>query len=342
MTTLLLDYDPVLYVSASVGEKRTILAVHHHSGDEYEFANRTAFWGHHKKKAGGWLAEYNAAKKDPANYRKAEDFDITDVQTPEPISKAITTIKSQIQGLKETLGADNYYGYTGKGEVFRVDVSTIVKYKGNRDGVLRPILLDELKDYVVSKHGCKIVTRIEADDACSMDSYEAWVKFKKSGDEADKKILAFVDKDYWQCAGFMYNTNWQEPVCGYDGFGWLKLNDKGDVRGRGRMWLYFQVLSGDDADNYFANSATEMKWGDKAAFNLLKDCTNDKEAFTALVAGYKTLYPSPKIITGWRGDAFEIDWLYVLQENFTLAKMLRWEGDKIDVQVVLEKLGVVN
>lgn len=112
------------------------------------------------------------------------------------------------------------------------------------------------------------------------------------------------------------------------------------MKGRGRMWLYQQVLNGDDADNYFANSACDMKWAEKSAYALLKDCKNDKEAIEALVKGYKTLYPQPKAITGWRGDTLDITWLTMLQENFTLAHMLRHKEDKVDVVATMKKLGV--
>ena len=64
-------------------------------------------------------------------------------------------------------------------------------------------------------------------------------------------------------------------------------------------------------------------------------------AFEALVTGYKTLYPVKKTIKGWRGDDIEIDWLYMLQENFNLAKMLRSEDEKpTNIKEVLTKLKV--
>lgn len=337
MTRLCFDYDPVLYECGFIGETRSVKVVHRQSGDEYEFPNRTAFFGHWKKKAGGWLAEYNEGRKTP---RLAEEFDYIDVQTPEPIANCIHTMKQIIQGLKEVCGAETYYGYSGKGDSFRLGVSTVIKYKGNRDGMLRPIHLDELKEYLRKNHALHLVEGIEADDACSIDLYDAYQVWKKTKSDDDKLVLAYVDKDYLQCAGHLYNTKQQDGIDTYDGFGWLNVNDKGAVKGRGRMWLYQQVLSGDDADNYHANSASSMKWAEKSAYNLLKDCKTDKEAFEALVKGYKQLYPAPKKIIGWRGDEIEIDWLYVLQENFTLAKMLRWEGDKTDVKEVMDKLGV--
>lgn len=356
MTKVLFDYDPLLYAAGGVGETRTIKAVHRQSGDEYEFANRTSFWGHWKKKAGGWLKEYNDAKSE-GNRRTPESFDIIDVQTPGPIEQCVMVLKQMIAETKETVGAKSYYGYSGKGTVFREDVSQVLKYKGNRDGALRPVHLNDLKDYLVKKHGCEIITGIEADDACSIDSYNAWKKWKKTGNDADKLILAFVDKDYWQCAGHLYNTNQKKSLSQGEVFGGLYWDEtKKEVTGCGRMWLYFQVMNGDDADNYYANAASAMKWADKSAYDILKDAKNDKEAFEALVKGYKLLYPSPKSIIGWRGYEdpkdrtilkensedfrIDIDWKSMLQENFTLAKMLRWREDKTNVLEVMDKLGV--
>lgn len=356
MTRVCFDYDPILYTAAAIGETRSVKIVHRESGDEYEFPTRTAFYGHWKKKAGGWLAEYNKAK---TTQRTADEFDYFDIQTPEPIEHCMHTARKVIESVKEAVGASSYYGYSGKGQVFRVDVSTIMKYKGNRDDVMRPVHLDALKDYLVKRHGCKIIEKIEADDACSMDSYEAYAKWKKSQSDKDKLILAAVDKDYLQCPAHLIHPYDLGKVDSHDGsFGFLQLETKGAqelVKGRGRMWLYHQVMSGDDADFYCANSASDMKWGPKSSYKLLEGAKTDKEAFEALVEGYKTLYPQPKKIIGWRGyeDAkrtilkpnasefeIEIDWLYVMQENFSLAMMLRKPGDKIDVKATLDKLGV--
>jgi hypothetical protein len=362
MTRLIFDYDPILYECGFIGEKRHVKVVHRASGDDYEFPNRTAFWGHHLKRAGGWLAQYNEGRTSP---RLPDEFDCIDVQVPESITVPINTIKSTIQGLKEVCNADQgYYGYSGKGDSFRLGLSTVLKYKGNRDSALRPLLLDDLKDYLMKHHACKLVSGIEADDACSIDQFDGYQKWKQSKSDMDKLILAYVDKDYLQCTGHLYNTNKQDGICTHEGFGWLELVERvstsgkkvEEVKGRGRMWLYQQVMDGDSSDNYCANSASDMKWGAKSAYALLKDAKNDKQAFEALVKGYKLLYPAPKTIVGWRGyedgdrkkkllpnaSEFEIkiDWLYMMQENFTMAFMLRRLGDKIDVRSTLDKLGI--
>ncbi len=343
--TLCFDYDFLLYRAGAKGETRSIQVVHRESGDEYEFNTRTSFWGHHKKKAGGYLAEWNKGKPEDKQ-RKPEEFDIIDVQTPEPFENVAHTMKQMIVGIREAAGIKTYYGYTGKGTVFREDVSTVIKYKGNRDEVLRPLHLDNLKDYILKKHAASIITGIEVDDQCTMDGYAGMKKWSKTKNDDDKIVVVFSDKDYWSNASWLFHADSGTMECQGEVFGklWLEYNSKqkcNEVKGRGRMWLYHQVMYGDDADNYFANSANpEMKWGPITAYEILKDAKNDKEAFEALVKGYKTLYPASKKVVGWRGEEIEVDWLYMLQENFTLAKMLRWPGDKTNVKEVLDRLGV--
>lgn len=335
---LLFDFDPCIFAASSVGEKRTIKVVHNLSGDEYEFGNRTEFYGHYKAKAGGWLAEYNQGKTSP---RLAEEFFIEDVQAAEPLEHCIHILNNMLKGYCEKLGSHSYYGYSGKGELDRHDYATVLEYKGNRKNSIRPVHLSALKEYIVQKHNCTLVERIECDDACSIDSYTAFQKWKKTKSDKDKLILVMAEKDFLQCAGHIYNTSTEAPVCSHEGLGWLSINDNGNVKGRGRMWHYHQCLSNDVADNYAANSASTMKWAEKSSYKLLNGCKTDKEAFEALVKGYQTLYPSKKTITGWKGDEIEIDWLYMLEENFNLAKLLRTKGEDItDVKNVLDKLGV--
>jgi hypothetical protein len=338
MAKICFDYDYLLYAAASMAETRSIVVTHKQSGDQWEFPNRTLFWGHHKAKAGGWLAEWNSKQAEDKR-RKADEFDLVDKQEPEPIENAIHTLKQMIKAVKEEVGVSVSYGYTGRGKSFREGVSTIIKYKGNRDDSLRPILLDPLRDYLVARQSAEIITGIEADDAVSVDSYNAWKKWKKTGNEKDKVVVGCVDKDYKQCPGHLKYP--EQPLCSYgEGFGFLQPKEKG-YTGRGRLWLYFQVLAGDSADNYFANSASPVKWGEASAYKALAPCKNDQEALQALVNAYKHLYPSSKKIIGWRGQEIEIDAMYCLQENFTLARMLRARDEKpVIFKDVLDSLKV--
>jgi hypothetical protein len=362
LTKLCFDYDPLLYMAGSIGEKRSVKVVHRESGDEYEFSTRTDFYGHWKKKEGGWLAEYNTGRTSP---RLASEFDYTDIQEPEPIEFCMKTLKEMIERVKEYVGASWYYGYSGKGKSFREDVSTVMMYKGNRLNAIRPVHLDDLKHYLVRMHNCKIVTGIEADDAVSMDAHSAYRKWEKSGSTEDLLVTAAVDKDYFQCAAHLLHPNELGTIdSDSGGFGWLKENADGDVKGRGRMWLYWQIISGDDADNYCAHAAYDKRakglgakrWGVKTAFPYLMDAKNDKEAWEALLRAYKHLYPTSVTLPGWRAyedpdkmttlkpdwekHVVTIDAMAMLQENATLAFMLRHKEDKINVSEILTKLGV--
>jgi len=108
------------------------------------------------------------------------------------------------------------------------------------------------------------------------------------------------------------------------------------------MFKLFQVCSSDTSDNYAANCVSDLKWGDKSAYKALKDCRDDKELFQAAVDIFKKLYPEPKVVTGWRGNEIDINWLYVMQECFHMAHMHRWPSDFVEVKEVLSKMGIVD
>lgn len=323
-----IDLDFIKYAAASAGEKRTIKAIHKTKGDEIDCKTRTELYGNWRKKDGGILAELN---KSGADY-KPEDFEIVDIQTPEPLQNVLHTAKMMFQSALRFSHADSYSAYLGQGDSFRVEKSTILKYKGNRDTLLKPLLLDEVSDYLVKKFSPDIVTGIEADDAIVIDAYR------------DKeKVVIGVDKDYRGCDVLLLNPNKpDEGVLDCSGFGKLWINPKGDVTGVGRVFLYFQVLSKDVSDNYAANSASDIAWAEKSAYKVLHSCRSDTEALGALVEAYRYLYPEPKVITGWRGNQFEIDWLYVARENFDMARMLRWHGDSVDLKDVLLSMGLLD
>lgn len=325
-----LDIDWVKYTAASVGETRTVLVKHLPTGREKEFTNRTEFWGRGKKTT-GWLGEQNEIRIEKGlEPFTADEFEITDVQTPEPIENVLHTVKLMVETALNESGATSYKAILGKGDSFRVERSTLMEYKGNRKDSLKPLLLDDVIEYIIKKYNPIIVEDIEADDMCVMECYGK-----------DNHFIIGVDKDHYAQPVKFYNVNKpEEGIVDGNQFGKLWIDEKGKVRGVGRMFLYFQIASGDSADNYKANCFSNTKWGDKSAYNALVDCTNDKEAWEALVKIYKKLYPEPKIVVGWRGDEIDIDWLYVLEENFTMARMLRYDGDEILVKDILDKYGI--
>lgn len=325
MTTAVVDIDYIKYAAAGVGETRSIVAVHKQSGREHPFTNRTEFWGRGKNKDGGWLGELNKGRTSPF---LADDFEILDVQTPEPIENVLHTAKMMFEGGLKAIDADNYVSFIGKGDSFRVERSTLLKYKGQRSELLKPLYLDDVTQYLQAKYKPIECTSLEADDWCVIEAYK-----KKD------HVVIGVDKDYNGCPIFLFNPNYPElGIRNCNHFGELWRDGKGKVRGIGRLFFYFQMCSGDTSDNYNASCFSDVKWGDVKAYDILRNLRNDKEAFVAIEGIFKKLYPEQKTIVGWRGDEIVIDWKYVASEMWDMARMRRWEDDVVTFSEACEKV----
>lgn len=325
MTTGILDLDIFAYRSASAGEKRTIHAYHPITGDEWKCNTRTQLYGHWIKKNRGLLAEFNA--KNGTKYL-ADELVITDLQHPEPLPNVLHTAKVMVESALYKLGTNKQKGFLGKGDSFRVERSTLLKYKGDRADVLKPLALQEVRDYYVRKLGATLVEGLESDDWCVIEAHNN-----------PDKVIVTADKDAKGTHCLVLNPFDEQGVVDCRGFGKLWLNNKGEVKGTGRIFMLFQTF-GDSADNYKANCFSDLDVGDKTAYNALKDCKTDKEAFQAVKEQFKLMYPEPKIVTGWRGDQFEIDWKYVFNEMFDMCRMMRSETDFLVGTDVMQKLGV--
>lgn len=321
------DGDLYRYSAAFVGEKRSVNVIHKQSGRVLNVPTRTDWYGDWRKKEGGMLARINKSKGTSFSW---DDFEYEDVQIPEPIENVLHTAKVMVEKDIRDSGADKYIFYMGEGDSFRVEKSTILEYKGNRTDLIKPLCLDEVTEYLRKKFKAIVVSDIECDDAVVMEC------FKK------KDHFAIIeDKDFWGCPINVWDRNQQDRgIVNCNKFGHLFIDPKGKVRGEGRIFLWWQIAAKDAVDNYAANSASDMKWADKSAYNALVDCKNDKQAVESLIKVYKKLYPEPKEITGWRGDKFTIDWKYVLNENFQMARMLRYKGDNVVIDDVFNNLGI--
>lgn len=322
------DLDSVKYAVASVGEKRSITVTHKTTGKEKEFNTRTEFWGRDRKHSGGWLAEIN---KDRTSPFLPEEFDIVDVQTPEPIENVLHSAKMTVERNVEASKAESVQYFIGKGESFRVERSTLLGYKQQRNSTLKPLYLDEVSDYLTRKFKAEVVTHYENDDRVVFETYK----------QPNKFVIA-LDKDTYSCPVKFFNVNRpQEGIVNCDCFGGLYLNDKNEVKGKGRMHLYYQICSLDDSDNYKAHCFSDVYWGQKSAYEVLKDAKNDKEALIAMRDIFQKLYPEPKEVIGWRGNTILIDWMYVMNEMWDMARMHRFENDIVIGTEVMNKMGII-
>lgn len=331
MTTALIDGDWLVYAAGFINEERVISVKHISSGKVREYKNRTEFWGGKRKEIGGWLGEVNKAREETGKrpFTK-EEFEITDIQRANDISHALHTVKAMIKNVLRDTGCKDYKIFVGKGDSFRVDRSTLWKYKGQREVVLRPILKDQIVQYLLDHHGAILCTYFEADDMVIMEAY----KNKDS-------IVVSPDKDTGGCAVKWYNP--QHPdrgVIDCSGFGSIWFDEKGEVRGIGRKFFYYQVAYGDDVDNYKSNCMSSVRFGKKGAFDAIEPCKTDKECMEALKSIYMKLYPEPTVVDGWRVDRILINWEYVLNEIWDMARMMRHEKDFVKATDVLRSMGI--
>lgn len=340
MRELCYDYDSIIYACGFVNETRYINVKNKITGKKSKYKNRTEFWGNKRKVIEGELAIINDKRiaNGETPYTK-DDFELEDVQEAGDPANTFHTLKCMINGINRDLQADSYVGFIGKGDCFRLDRSTIFKYKGNRENALRPILKDEMVDYLVKHHKAKVVTGLEADDWVNIHCYQK------------KSIAVTTDKDALGCPILIYNHDYpdlgiQDGNCFGELFQTFKEDKKGvlkpvDVKGLGRKFFYYQLAYGDDIDNYRANCASEKDWGKVSAFNSMVGARNDLEALEAVRDVYKYLYPNETEIIGWRGDKLVVDWLYVFNEVWDLARMRRAPNDIVTGEEVLRKFKLI-
>lgn len=328
--TLVVDLDWLRYAAGFTGEKRVIEVEHKLTKQKMQFKNRTEFYGRGKAKDKGWIGEENKSLEVKLT---VDDFDIFDIQVPEPIENALFTAKRMMEKVQDALKSNKIEAYYGVGDCFRVERSTVLKYKGNREATLRPMLLPEITEYVVKKYKATPCTYLEADDWCIIAGQKA------------NTIVVSPDKDSGGFPIDWYNPmypDWGVRDC--RGFGEIWIEGEGALekyRGVGRKFFYWQVAYGDDVDNYKANAACDIPWGKKSAFNAINEARNDREAFAILVEIFQKLYPEPVTVLGWRGEPLIVDWKYMLKEQFDMARMYRHEDDRVDVYDVLRKYGFV-
>ena len=321
----IIDLDFIKYKVACIGQVNTIM-VRHPTGLVKEFNTRTEFYGHYIKKDKGWLSRYN---EDSGKELLADEFEIEDKVERIPIENVFKAADITFKRALSQLGTSNYKAFLGEGDSFRVELSTLMKYKGNRDGVVKPLAMEEVVEYLHKKYKPEVVSGIEADDAVVMECYKQ-----------PSNVIVGVDKDYYgQPSRFMNFDRPEEGVYNCNCFGKLWKDGK-KWRGYGRQFLYFQIISQDTVDNYKASKFSDIKWGEASAHKALVGCKNDKEALQVVKEVYQKLFPEPKTVTGWRGDELEIDWKYVLNENYKMAAMKRYEGDNSCIFDAMSKVGV--
>ena len=315
-TIAILDGDVIAFRCAAANESRTIKATHKSTFQTTSHAHRTALKEHIK-----------------GTFELGE-FDVVDVQNAEDISFALNAVKTTIEALVKSCGADEYEVYMSGETNFRDDLPLPSKYKGTRQGSIKPLQLWACREYLFKQHKAIASVAKEADDMLAQRCYE--------GLQQDVKTIACtIDGDQNGVAGWMYNwTKQREPFL-VKGFGEVNLiKDNKDFDGYGRKFFYAQWVLGDATDAFKPCEIAGKKFGVVAMHNLLKDCHTDRECVEAVYKQYKVWYPSVVEYTDWTGTPQVTDAIGLMDLYAACAHMRRFDGDVFDTKKLLTKLNI--
>lgn len=290
--------------------------------------------------------------KNRTDYKKSplfvEEYTIKDCQDLKRNSSDTMSflVRKHVEDIKKATNTKDVVFANGGSTNFRDSLPLPQKYKGNREGLLRPLLLEECKQFI--RHSYPFVTgeNMEADDIISM------FQFRSYYDKEHKIIVVTVDKDALQTQGFLYNPEANKGMAAnsvqlIEGLGSMEMK-KNKLCFSGRMVFYCQSsVLGDKVDNYDPfylykqlkgiKKASHM-YTDLQCYNLLKDCNTDRSVLRVLNNLWQDAYGDIKGWHDWKGNWVEGDYIDLWQMYWDLAHMLRWKGDKPDLRDTLGRL----
>jgi hypothetical protein len=318
-TVLIYDGDILAYRASAAVEKRSIDVKHLPTGKVKTFDNRTQFKDYMKDRGKDW---------------DKDGYVFEDKQEAEPIENCLSIMKKHIERINEELFADEYVvGLSGKSN-FRDSLPLPSKYKGNREGGIRPTHLKAAKTYLWKHHNGVLADGFEADDFLIFKGYEEL-------DKGNTPIIIGIDKDSYSSTGLsMYDFTKEEPkVELIPDLGYLADTGK-KIDGRGFLWLCFQFCRGDPTDFYTPYELSGVKFGEKTAFKLLKDCKDKKQALEVVLGKYKEWYPEPVTYLDYSGTEHTKNYLDIFGMYFKCVQMMQTKDDPLDYEVFLTKHGV--
>lgn len=305
------------------------------------------------------------------------DFDIVKYQNlNKDEDKAFETAKIQIyKKLKEyrlQYDIPKVIPVLGEGESFRESYPTCRRYKGNRQGTLRPLLLKKLRQWVVDEVGGVMTTDtrngkvVECDDKIEMFAAQGYQHYRKhgwfhigviSGDKDSMnspKLLINADRYHGGDKTKQGKLRFPKALlieatdrCCGDLELISKTDSKGntsqEVKGYGFKFLMFQAFLGlDSADNYDALShlGQGIGFGISSAYKVLKPCKTAQECLQACIDVFADKLAYGVQYTDHLNVEHDVDTATYMNVYFKVAYMLRSVNDTMDFYKLCEAFKV--
>lgn len=358
-THLVIDFDSMLFKLASSAEKTQVRIINNITGDEVGlFKNKTEFFGRSKKEINptSELGKINIKRlSDGLDEFSPENFDIEVVQTPiVGYNTMMNNLNMWVNDLCESLGIPNskVIHLMGDSGSFRDDFILPKKYKDNRSDQVKPVMLKKLRNIFEEKYNPPMYEKYEADDVLAMYQRRGYASYMKTG--KTDFIVATIDKDAYGTCGFIINYDKYKnefkdnslyliPDSNKD-IGEITIKNNA-VKGVGFKWFICQgLLLGDTGDNYYTYQYFDhlsSKYGQKAAFNDVKDIKDPKDLLEYAVNKWKEWFPSGYVeYTSYEGDNIKEPWYDFANKIFLCAYMKRSLSDDMDLFKLLDNFGV--
>lgn len=316
-TVLILDGDVIAYRCSAVCEERFVEVTNHELNKTRIFKHRTEFKD--------YLESQGKVLSDT--------YSIKDGQSAQPLKNVLRTMNNHIARIVREVMPDEVKIFAGEESNFRVDLPLPSKYKGQRSSI-RPIHLEQAKEYLIRKYHAEKSYGRETDDSCSIAAYDAL----KAGKQP---IVYFVEKDQYQLDGvtLLYDEA--------DGFKYEVVPELGNLRkektaikGLGLKFLAYQWICHDKVDQYEAYELSKVKFGDTSAFKVIDPCTTEQEVLQSVIKQFQIFYPEPFEYTDWTGEVHESDWKGMMEMYYKCCRMKRSEDDKLDCYELFDKYNV--
>lgn len=262
-------------------------------------------------KDGGVVGEYKTKKEAMAVI--AEDqgsLEYDNYVEAAPLFHAINIIDSMMGGIVEAARLTRFRTYLTGTNQWRVPYSTIQKYKGNRDGFIKPTNYRALRSHLVQEWQAYVIDFIEADDAVIMDAYAN-----------PGTVICSIDKDLRQFAGWHCDPKHLED-------GVFEVGPFDALHN-----FYMQLLTGDKVDHIkgLSRKAPRRGIGEATARKILDGCSTERELFDCVLAKYHERYPEDHTYVDWQGNEHTRNAMEMLDENAQLLYLARYDGDRWEV-----------
>lgn len=205
----LVDADGLLYLAGAIGEKREYHAVYEDGDGEIVDVH---------KDSAAEVKEFSEEHPDLTLLEREL------IQIPGPLAFCLQVAKNKMLEMQSKYGELEVYVASKDATNFRFDISTIVKYKGNRAS-MKPYWIEEIRKYLIDNWNAIEITGKEVDDAIATRAFEA----------SKPVITCSPDKDLNQIIG----THWNYSKS-------VEFEIDPD---EAREFFWTQVLMGDTADN---------------------------------------------------------------------------------------------